>query len=465
MMNKGLPKNIQTALKELFFGNTKNNILQIRKAIVSNLPQTISAPAGYGDLASSINSIGAMQQQTVLLFGDSYAETQNFLPIGNTISFSLHRFILGKLGNSVRVVKNAGISGNRADQMLARIETDVLPFKSDWVFFNCGINDFFGLDRALTDVQTDVITIIERLLSDGRKILVFNCPPQVSTRSNFTSAKAKKAAQYNNWLARYTSTLRGVKLVDIYSPFVNWADTTNGGGIADFFAGDGIHLSTLGEIVASEQAISALNGAISQDLTLLNSPTDAGIAGDEGLFIGTTGANGTSSSGQVATGYTSLRVSGTKGAIVNSKLPLRGQRQTITLEATNSEMRTRLYGTLLPELTPFIGKNVQTKVLMRLKTVSGGVSLKDILVKLYTASGSSIYQAVNGGPQGGYAPITDTTFDTGVILLTLRDLTIPENVDSAGMYFEMLLDSVAGGVVQLDIYGVDIREVDILPNQ
>lgn len=427
--------------------------------ILKGLQNTPGAPAGYGDLASAVNSVGAKQQQTVVLFGDSYAATQNNPPNGDTLSLSLHRFTLGRLGNSVNVVKNAGVSGNTAEQMLARINTDVIPFKSDWVFFNCGVNDFFGNDRPLEDVKSDVIAIIDALLSDGRKVLVFNCPPQVSTRSGFTPAKAEKAAQYNNWLANYASTLRGVLLVDIYSPFVNWSDTTNGGAVADFFGSDGIHLSTLGEITASEAAISVLSGTLGSDLSLLNSPLDAGIAGSEGLFVGTGGTNGTGSSGSVATSYTSVRASGANGTIVNSKLPLRGQRQTVTLAATNGEVLTRLSGNLLTELTPYLGKQVETKVLMRVRTTSGGVCLKDLVVKLYTAVGGTIYQAVNGTTSAGYPAVSDTTFDTDVVLLTLRPLTIETGISSAGMYFELRLDSVAGGVVELDIYGVDIREV------
>lgn len=420
------------------------------------------ADSSATDVALAVNGAllsAATQQQKVVLFGDSYTATQNNPPLGDTLSLSLHRFILGKLGNSVSVVKNAGVSGNTSAQMLARIDTDVIPFKSDWVFFNCGVNDFFGEGRALADVQADVTAIVSRLIADGRKILLFNCPPQVSSRSGFTAAKSQACAQYNNWLTGFASSRTGVVLADIYSAFVNWSDATNAGAVADYFAGDGIHLSTFGEIVAAEQAIKAINGAIGQDLSLLNSPLDAGIAGTEGLFIGTTGTNGTASSGNVATSYTSSRAAGTNGSIVNSKLPLRGQRQTVTLTATNGEVRTRLNGNLLTELTPFIGKQVLTKVLMRLRTTSGGVSLKDLIVKLYTAVGGTIYQALNGTTISGYSPVTDTQFDTGLVLLTLRPLTIESGVTAAGMYFELLLDSVAGGVVELDIFAVDIREV------
>ncbi len=414
------------------------------------------------DIKLAVNSLAlypAKQSQSVVLLGDSYAETQNFPPIGNTSSFSLYRFILGRLGNAVNVVKNAGVSGNTASQMLARIDSDVLSCSSDWVFFNCGINDFYGSGLTADAVKPDVISILSKLNTAGRKVLMFNCPPQVTTRSGFSAAKSTECAKYNNWLSNYVNTINGVLLVDLYSAFLNWSDTTNAGAIAAFFASDGIHLSTLGEITAADVAMPVIGDNIKPDLSLLNSPLDLGIAGTEGLFIGTSGSNGGGSSGSVATGFTSSRVSGTNGTIVCSKLPLRGQRQTVTLTAANGEVKTRLLNGLLAELTPYIGKVVTTRILFRLRTTSGGVSLKDVLAKLYTADGSGLNQAINGGPQGGYAPITDTQFDTGLSLITLRNLTVGAGLSDAGLYFELLLDSVAGGVVEFDIYGVDIREV------
>jgi hypothetical protein len=158
----------------------------------------------------------------------------------------------------------------------------------------------------------------------------------------------------------------------------------------------------------------------------------------------------------VANSYTSVRAIGTSGTVVNSKL-VRGQRQTFTLSATNGDCLFRLNGNLITELTPFIGSTVETSILLRIRTISGGATLKDLVVKLYTANGGTIYQATNGTTTAGFPAISDTTFDTGVILIKLRPLLLETGINSAGMYFEPRLDSVAGGVVELDIYGVEIR--------
>lgn len=404
-----------------------------------------------------VGPFATQQAQSVILFGDSYAAAQNLPPLGDTTSLSLYRFLLPKLGNAVKVARNAGVSGNTTQQMLSRIAVDVLPFQSDWVFVNGGVNDFYGNSRTADEAFSDMTKIVNILIADGRKVLLFNCPPQLSTRSSFTSAKSTENAKYNKMIKSYSEGRSGLILVDIYSPLVDWADTANAAALPQFLAGDGIHLSTLGGLVCAEVAIQKLSTHFSPDLSILNSPLDSGIAGSEGLFLGTGGSNGASSSGSVATSYTSVRASGTNGAIVCSKLPLRGQRQTVTLTAANGEMRTRISGNLLTELTPFIGKSVSASILMRLRTTSGGVCLKDLIVKLFTQSGS-LYQAINGTTTAGFPAIIDTTFDTGLVLIELRDLFIEPGLSSAGMFFELLLDSVAGGVVEFDMISVDIRE-------
>jgi len=273
------------------------------------------------DIADAVNGLigqRAQQTQRVILFGDSYAATQNNPPLGDTTSLSLYRFILAKLGNSVNVVRNAGVSGNTTAQMLARINTDVIPFQADWVFVNGGVNDFYGFSAEAETVFANMTAIVDALLANGRKVALFNCPPQLTSRSAFTVAKAREASRYNKLLQSYAASQQGVVLIDIYSPMVNWQDTTNGAAITGVLAGDGIHLSTYGEIICAEAFLQKSPPFFAPDLSLLASPLDAGIAGAEGLFIGTTGTNGAASSGVVANSYTSVLDIGTNGTVVNS---------------------------------------------------------------------------------------------------------------------------------------------------
>lgn len=430
---------------------------------LKGLPQTAGSPAGYGDLATVIGQVArAQQQQSVILFGDSFAESFSFSPApynGDQLSISLYRFVIGGFGNSLKVTRNAGVSGNTAAMMLARYAADVTPHKANWVFFNVGVNDFFGLGFTADTVFAQVQQLLGLMLSEGRKVLMTNCPPQVTTRSNYTAGRATQCALYNKLIAEHVKTLNGVVMVDVYSPLVNWSDTTTAGALPQFFGSDGIHLSVLGTIQCANLIKTALAPHVAVNLSQPLSPLDTGLGGSECILIGTAGTNSTGSTGQVATGWTSRRVSGTNGDVVCSKLLPVGQRQTITLIATNGDSRYRLNNDLGTELAAHIGKTVTATIRGRCRTLSGGAHLKELVLKLYTFDGTTIIQAVNGNAYAGYSPLADSTFDTGEFVVTLRDLQIPTPLSGSGIYAELLLNSVAGGVVELDIYGVEIREV------
>lgn len=417
------------------------------------------------DIAEAVNSLvdkRVQQQQSVILFGDSFAEAFSFPSApynGDQLSISLYRFVMAGFGNSLKVSRNAGVSGNTAAMMLSRYSTDVSPYDADWVFFNVGVNDFFGLGFTAATVFGQVQQLLNLMLSEGRKVMMVNCPPQVTTRSNYTSGRATQCALYNKLLADYVKTLNGVVMVDIYSPLVDWSDTTNGGALPQFFGGDGIHLSVLGTIQCANAIKVALAPHVAVNTSQAIAPLDTGLGGSECILVGTGGTNNTGSTGQVATGWTSRRASGTNGDVVCSKISPVGQRQTITLIAANGDSRYRLSNDLDTELAAHVGKTVSTTIRGRCRTLSGGVHLKEFVLKLYTFDGTAIFQAVNGNAYSGYSPFADSTFDTGEFVVTLRNFQIPTPLSDSGIYVELLLNSVAGGVVELDIYGVEIREV------
>lgn len=431
--------------------------------ILKDLPQTTGAPDGYGSVATAVNGLivsPANQQQSVILFGDSYAEAFSFPTPpynGDQLSISLWRFVAGYFGSSLKVTRNAGVSGNTTAQMLARYSADVTPYQSDWVFFDTGVNDFFGFGYTGATVFAQVQTLLSNMLAEGRKVLMINCPPQVSTRSGFTVGKSTECAIYNKLLADYVKTVNGVTMVDVYSKLVNWSDATNAGARTEYFGSDGIHLSVLGTIACAEAVRVAMAPSFAPNTSQPLSPLNLGIAGTEGIFAGTSGTNGTSSSGSVATGWTSTRVSGTNGSIVASKISPVGQRQTITLTATNGDSRFRLSNDLDPDFAAYLGQTVTTTIRGRLRTTSGGVHLKEFVMKLYLYDGTTITNSTNGTAYSGYSPLADSSFDTGEFLVTLRDIQVPTPLSDSGIYIELLLNSVAGATVELDIYGVDIR--------
>lgn len=428
--------------------------------ILKGLPQTPGAPAGYGDLASAVNLGSAKQTQSVILFGDSYAESQNFPPqpfSGDTLSISLWRFVLSRLGASVSVVRNAGISGNTAQQMLDRYDTDMKPYSCDWVFFDVGVNDFFGIGEVAIDVFNRVKLLLEKMTSEGKKVLMINCPPQASTRTNFTVARSTQCALYNKFLADHVETIQGVVLVDVYSIMVDWMDTTNGAAITKYLSGDGVHLSTYGTLALADAIMPQINRHISSNPILPLSPLDLGILGTRAVLAGTGGSNGTASSGVVATGFTVQRASGTNGTVVNSKL-VNGQRSVITLAEANGISNFRVGINLLAQWQSVAGKTVNTVAKYRVKTESGAVHVRGIVLQTMVNDGATMTYATDGTIYGLNPPVSDEVFDTGVCLSKLKPFAIPPTVTNGSFAIDLTVDSAVGGVISIELYGIDCRE-------
>jgi len=68
----------------------------------------------------------------------------------------------------------AGVSGNKSDQMLARLQRDVLDKKADWMVLSCGVNDVGHGSKgvALEPFKTNVVAIVDRCKAAGVRVIL-----------------------------------------------------------------------------------------------------------------------------------------------------------------------------------------------------------------------------------------------------------------------------------------------------
>ncbi|MBQ98909.1 MAG: G-D-S-L family lipolytic protein, partial [Roseibacillus sp.] len=68
----------------------------------------------------------------------------------------------------------AGISGHKSNQMLARLERDVLSKKPNWMTLSCGVNDVWHGKRGvnLADYKTNITKIVDRCQEAGVKVVL-----------------------------------------------------------------------------------------------------------------------------------------------------------------------------------------------------------------------------------------------------------------------------------------------------
>jgi lysophospholipase L1-like esterase len=94
----------------------------------------------------------------------------------------------------------AGISGHKSNQMLARLEKDVLSKKPDWMTLSCGVNDVWHGKRGvnLEDYKKNITAIVEKAQAAGVKVMILTS----------TMIKEDQKTELNQKLAPYNAFLK-----------------------------------------------------------------------------------------------------------------------------------------------------------------------------------------------------------------------------------------------------------------
>ncbi|MEC0110423.1 GDSL-type esterase/lipase family protein [Paenibacillus taichungensis] len=154
-----------------------------------------------------------------------------------------HQFMMMS-GGRIKFAYNAGVSGERTDQILARFQTAVIDRKPSFVFICGGTNDYIqGYAVA------DTLNNIEKMVKMG---LESRITPVLSTVPPKQDGDHLKIQQHNAGL-RKLSQKYGLHLIDIYTILVDPAT----GDIRTQYKSDDRHYNiagakAIGQIVANE---------------------------------------------------------------------------------------------------------------------------------------------------------------------------------------------------------------------
>ena len=163
---------------------------------------------------------------------------------------------------------NAGISGHKSNDMVARYQRDVLDKKPDLVTISVGVNDVWhgfydGHPKGdgprgikLEDYRSNVDQMITRAQAIGAKVVVLST---TVIYENLKSPENRKAEKYNACL-RDLAHEHGCTFVDFQKPFrtliSDYRKVT--GGSDDLLTGDGVHMNAEGNKVMAHTILSAL---------------------------------------------------------------------------------------------------------------------------------------------------------------------------------------------------------------
>jgi lysophospholipase L1-like esterase len=143
----------------------------------------------------------------------------------------------------------AGISGHKSNDMLARLQRDVLDKKPDWMTLSCGVNDVWHGPRGvpLEDYQKNIAQIVDRAQAAGIKVVLLTST-MIGEKPD--EANNRKLEDYNGFL-RALAKERKCLLADLNADMRRELAQMEkaGGRRGTLLTSDGVHMNPRGNMM------------------------------------------------------------------------------------------------------------------------------------------------------------------------------------------------------------------------
>ena len=163
--------------------------------------------------------------------------------------------IAGLKANGVEVeAVPAGISGHKSNQMLARLENDVLSKKPQWMTLSCGVNDVWHGTKGvpLDDYKKNIREIINKCDAANVKVVILTA---TVIKEQLDSPENQKLAAYNDFL-RDLAKEKNLRLADLNAMFQERIKAANAPDTKTLTS-DGVHMNDAGNAVMAEGVLRA----------------------------------------------------------------------------------------------------------------------------------------------------------------------------------------------------------------
>ena len=149
----------------------------------------------------------------------------------------------------------AGISGHKSNQMLARLDRDVLDKKPDWMTLSCGVNDVWHGKRGvpLDQYKKNITEIVEKTQARGIQVMILT---STMIREEQGNALNKQLAPYNAFLKKLAidkKCLFADLNADMQAALITGPAKPQGHQLTT----DGVHMNTLGNIMMATGVLRA----------------------------------------------------------------------------------------------------------------------------------------------------------------------------------------------------------------
>ena len=137
----------------------------------------------------------------------------------------------------------AGISGHKSNDMLARVDKDVIEKKPTWMTLSCGVNDVWHQERnkgiMLDEYKTNIRAIVDKAQAAGIKVMLLTSTMIGEDQSN---ANNQKLIPYNDFL-KALAVEKNLPIADLNSAMQNAVKVPHKGNL---MTTDGVHMNPIG---------------------------------------------------------------------------------------------------------------------------------------------------------------------------------------------------------------------------
>jgi lysophospholipase L1-like esterase len=183
--------------------------------------------------------IAVKDGQKIAFLGDSITQ------VGAAPKGYVRLVISGLEANGVKATAiPAGIGGHKSNQMLDRLDRDVLSKKPDWMTLSCGVNDVWhGTNGVPLDrYQHNITKIVEQCQAAGVKVMILTATMIGEDQSN---ANNQKLVAYNEFL-RTLAKEKGCLLADLNADMQSAIAKVGAQKKGNLLTSDGVHMNPAG---------------------------------------------------------------------------------------------------------------------------------------------------------------------------------------------------------------------------
>lgn len=149
----------------------------------------------------------------------------------------------------------AGVSGNKSNQMLNRLEKDVLNKKPDWMTLSCGVNDVWHGKKGipLEEYKTNITKIVDLCQAANIKVMILTATMIGEDPANENN---QKLIPYNEFL-RSLAKEKNCLLADLNTEMQAGVAAAGGGKNSRVYTRDGVHMNDAGNIMMATGVLKA----------------------------------------------------------------------------------------------------------------------------------------------------------------------------------------------------------------